>query len=295
MKICRRCREKKADVILSSAYFCESCFVEYFERQVQRAINGEKLGKKMFFKDDSILVGISGGKDSMVLWNVLSDLGYDTTGLHIDLGIEGYSEVSRKKVEDFSVLKNLDLIIIDLKKKYGKDLQDLEVRDPCSACGLVKRYLMNRVAHEEGFTVLSTGHTLDDECATLFGNITRWNMELLRRQYPLLESTHPRLVRKVKPLFRVTDEETEMYAKIKRVDFVREKCPFARGATSISYKKVLNELERRHPGLKKAFYFGFLKNRELFGEEKVDLIECESCGMPTVNVGRCAFCKILER
>ncbi|MDF2957499.1 MAG: tRNA-lysidine synthase TilS/MesJ [Candidatus Alkanophagales archaeon MCA70_species_1] len=296
MKTCKRCRKKRADVVLSGVRFCSSCFIEYFEKQVQRAINGEKLGVQMFSKDDRILVAVSGGKDSMSLWNVLNDLGYETCGFHIDLGIDEYSEASRRVVENFAASKNLDLIVVDLRKEYGRSLFELAARDACSACGLVKRYLMNKVAHEENFSVLATGHTLDDECATLLGNLTRWNLEFLRRQHPVLESTHPKLVRKVKPLFRVTDEETAAYARIKQLNYVREKCPLARGATSLSYKNALNELERRHPGLKKAFYLGFLRNKALFGsDEGFELKECEACGMPTANVGRCAFCKLLER
>jgi len=296
MKVCKRCRKKEADVILSAVRFCDSCFIEYFERQVQRAIDGEKLGVRMFSRDVRILMAVSGGKDSMTLWNVLDDLGYETCGLHIDLGIDEYSEASRAVVESFAASKNLDLIVVDLRKEFGKSLMELAVRDACSACGLVKRYLMNKVAYEEGFSVLATGHTLDDECATLLGNLTRWNLEFLQRQHPILESTHPKLVRKVKPLFRISDEETAVYARIKQLDFVREKCPLASGATSLSYKKALNELERRHPGLKKAFYLGFLKNKALFGEQEgFELKECEACGMPTANVGLCAFCKLLER
>jgi len=296
MKICKRCREKEADVVLSTVCFCKPCFIEYFERQVQRAIDGEKLGAEMFSRDSRILMAVSGGKDSMALWNVLNDLGYETCGLHIDLNIDEYSEVSRRVVESFAASKNLDLIVVDLRKEYGKSLMELAMRGACSACGLVKRYLMNKVAYEKGFSVLATGHTLDDECVTLLGNLTRWNLEFLQRQHPILESTHPKLVRKVKPLFRISDEETAAYAKIKRLEFVREKCPLASGATSLSYKKVLNELEQRHPSLKKAFYLGFLKNKSLFGkEENFELKTCESCGMPTTNVGLCAFCKLLGR
>ena len=48
-------------------------------------------------------------------------------------------------------------------------VQQATRRPTCSACGLSKRYLMNRAALEHGYPVVATGHNLDDEAATLFG------------------------------------------------------------------------------------------------------------------------------
>src|SRR5204862_295212 len=82
---CTRCRAK-AEVQLRAhnSAFCRPCYLFYFRRQVERAIAGER----MFAPAERLLVAVSGGKDSLALWDVLAGLGYDTTGLYLGLGID---------------------------------------------------------------------------------------------------------------------------------------------------------------------------------------------------------------
>src|SRR5206468_1251975 len=89
-------------------------------------------------------------------------------------------------------------------------------RPTCSACGLSKRYLMNRAAVDHGYPVIATGHILDDEAAVLFGDVLRWQMDPLSRQSPALASTHPKLARRVKPLYRLSERETPASCKLGR-------------------------------------------------------------------------------
>ena len=169
-------------------------------------------------------------------------------------------------------------------------------RPPCSGCGLSKRYLMNRVALDHGLPVVATGHNLDDEAATLFGSVMHWRTEALPRQSPALASTHPKLVRRVKPLYRLSERETAAYAFLRRIDYIVEECPFAAGATSIAHKEVLNRMEDASPGAKHNFLFGFLdKARAAFERlEDVSLQECARCGQVTTSTV-CAFCKLADQ
>jgi uncharacterized protein (TIGR00269 family) len=169
-------------------------------------------------------------------------------------------------------------------------------RPPCSGCGLSKRYLMNRVALDEGMPVVATGHNLDDEAATLFGSVMHWRTEALPRQSPALASTHPKLVRRVKPLYRLSERETAAFAFLRRIDYIVEECPFAVGATSIAHKEVLNRMEDAAPGAKHNFLFGFLdKARPAFERaETVVLQECARCGQVTTGT-LCAFCKLSDQ
>src|SRR5437870_7143121 len=102
---------------------------------------------------------------------------------------------------------------------------------------------MNRVDLERGFPVVATGHNLDDEAATLFGSVMHWQTDALPRQSPALAATHPKLVRRVKPLYRLSERETAAYAFLRRIDYIVEECPFAAGATSIAHKEILSRME----------------------------------------------------
>ena len=70
---------------------------------------------------------------------------------------------------------------------------------------------MNQIAHDKGYHVLATGHNLDDEAATLFGNTLNWTVDLLKRQSPLLPAM-PGFARKVKPFCRIYERESAAYA-----------------------------------------------------------------------------------
>src|ERR1043166_1054119 len=102
---------------------------------------------------------------------------------------------------------------------------------------------MNKAALDEGMPVVATGHNLDDEAATLFGSVMHWQMDALPRQSPALPSTHPKLVRRVKPLYRLSERETAAFAFLRRIDYIVEECPFAVGATSIAHKEILTRME----------------------------------------------------
>jgi uncharacterized protein (TIGR00269 family) len=275
--------------------FCSDDFVEFFRNQVREAIRKHR----MLARDERVLVAVSGGKDSLALWDVLLGDGYQAAGLYLDLGIFDYSVESRARCEAFAASRGAALLVVTVADEVGGPvpvIKDVTRRPPCSGCGLSKRYLMNRAALEHGFPVVATGHNLDDEAATLFGSVMHWQTDALPRQSPALPSTHPKLVRRVKPLYRLSERETAAYAFLRKIDYIVEECPFAKGATSIAHKEILNRMEEASPGAKHNFLFGFLdKARAAFERsESVVLNECARCGQVTTGT-LCAFCKLADQ
>jgi len=293
---CQKCKgQASVEVRRHNAAFCNEHFIEFFDRQVERAIEGGA----MFTRDDRVLVVVSGGKDSLALWDVLRRLGYRTAGLHINLGIGEYSDESQRKAEAYAAGAGVELLIADIPSDYGMSVEEFARatgRASCSACGLSKRYLFNKVALEEGFSVVATGHNLDDEAAVLLGNLLHWQAESLVRQAPVLPATHPHLVKKVKPFYRIAERETAAYAIIRGIDYIVEECPNSLGAKSLLYKEALNLLEQAVPGTKQSLYWGFLeRGRPLVRPmETPALRSCQYCEQPT-TAEVCAFCRMTER
>ncbi len=293
---CIKCQEKAViELRRHNSAFCRDHYLEFFRNQVARSIRRHR----MFTHEDRLLLAVSGGKDSLALWDVLLAQGYRAAGLHVDLGIGDYSKRSRRATEAFARERGTDLIVVELEAEYGMGVPRLSRalrRAPCSGCGLSKRYIFNRIAREQGFDVLVTGHNLDDEAATLTGNVLHWQVGYLARQSPVLESTHPRLVKKVKPLYTLAERETASYAFLRGIEFVEEECPYAKGASSILYKEALNHIEAESPGSKQQFVDGFLQRMRplMQREETVELRECARCGEPT-TAEVCAFCRTWER
>ncbi len=293
---CRKCGDAAVlELRRHNTAFCANDFVEFFRNQVREAIRKHR----MFTRDEAVLVAVSGGKDSLALWDVLIEDGYRTTGLYLDLGIFDYSVESKSRCEAFAAARSVPLIVTRVAEEVGAPVPEIKriVRRPaCSACGLSKRYLTNRAALEHGMPVVATGHNLDDEAATLFGSVLHWQTDALPRQSPALPSSHPKLVRRVKPLYRLSERETAAYAFIRKIDYIVEECPFAKGATSIMHKEILSRLEEESPGAKHNFLFGFLdKARAAFERaDGVPLNECARCGQVTTGTV-CAFCKLADQ
>ncbi len=294
-----KCRKCGGTAVLElrrhNAAFCAPDFIDFFRRQVGEAVRRHG----MLTREEPALVAVSGGKDSLALWDVLLQDGYSTTGLYLDLGIFDYSKESRAKCEAFAAQRAAPLLVVSVEQDLGAAIPEVQAatrRPTCSACGLSKRYLMNKAALEHGFAVVATGHNLDDEAATLFGSILHWQTEPLARQSPALPSTHPKLVRRVKPLYRLSERETAAYAFLRRIDYIVEECPFAKGATSLMHKEILNRLEDVSPGAKHNFLFGFLeKGRPAFERAaNVTLNECVRCGQVTTGT-LCGFCKLADQ
>jgi uncharacterized protein (TIGR00269 family) len=302
---CKVCREHAVvDVRRHNAGFCQDHFIEHIRGQVVKAIKDFD----MFTESDRLLVAVSGGKDSLAIWDILLDLGYDAIGFYLDLGIGGYSTRSKEASVAFAEKKDAKLIVRSLEQEHGftvPELSRLTGRVPCSGCGLNKRYEFNRAALEEGFDILVTGHNLDDEVATLFGNVLHWNTDMLGRQAPVLHerilssdgADRVALVKKVKPLVRIAERESAAYAVLRGIDYIIEECPMVEGNTQHRYKEAITLIEESSPGTKSQMYFGFLKKAaDRFKEEEgaVELVPCVGCGAPTVAYDRpeprCSFC-----
>ncbi len=278
--------------------------------QVERAIQTYQ----MFSYQERVLIAVSGGKDSLSLWDILNRLGYQADGLYIGLGIDskeldgiGYSQSSLRMAEQFSRQYKLKLHVVEVAAKYGETIPQIAARTnrgkykPCSVCGLAKRYIMNQVALESGYPVLATGHNLDDEAAILFGNTLNWLSGHLVRQWPVLEANQAGMVRKVKPLCRTYEREMAAYAVLQGIEYVYEECPHAVGSATIYYKEILNKMEFDRPGAKLNFYLTFLqaKKNGLFtpaaDPELTNLHSCPNCGQPTTAPGICAFCRMVGK
>jgi uncharacterized protein (TIGR00269 family) len=293
---CRTCGGRASiELRRHNAAFCAGDFLTFFRKQVAEAIRKYR----MFTRDEPVLVAVSGGKDSLALWDVLIEDGYRTAGVYLDLGIYEYSVESRAKCEAFAAARSVPLIVSAVAEEVGAPvpiIQKLTRRPPCSGCGLSKRYLLNKAALHHGYPVVATGHNLDDEAATLFGSVMHWQTDALPRQTPALASTHPQLARRVKPLYRLSERETAAYAFLRRIDYIVDECPFAHGATSIRHKEMLNRMEDASPGAKHNFLFGFLdRARPAFERaEAAVLRECVRCGQVTTSEV-CAFCRLTEQ
>ncbi len=303
---CARCEQPPViEEPRHRAAWCGPHFLDHVRDQIRKAIDhghGLASGERMFSYADRLLVAVSGGKDSLALWDVLLSLGYEVDGLYVGLGIGGYSSRSQRVCEGFAEQRGAHLHVVDLAETYGYTTPSgasASGRSTCGVCGLSKRYVFNRVAVEQGYDVLLTGHNLDDEAATLLGNLLRWHDDFLARQGPVLPGEPGLQARKCKPVYRLSEREMAAYCVVRGIDYVVEECPLVEGNSGHELKAAMDLLEAGSPGVKAQLLFGFLDRQARIApdegrDEDVEVVACRDCGMPTVTE-TCAFCRQRSR
>jgi len=293
---CRVCG-KQANIRLPqyNTALCKDDFIGFFEKRVLATIN--KYG--LMGAEDKTLVAISGGKDSLSLWHLLGRLGIPADGIYIDLGIKDYSAISFDKARSAADMLRRKLYSFSISDAFAKGIKDLSAimkRPACSLCGMIKRYVMNRACIEHGYSVLATGHNLDDEASALLGNLLHWKEEYLWKKGVALEAEGGHLAKKVKPLFLCSEKETAAYAVMSGIDYVYDECPYSKGAKTLTYKALLNRVEEGSPATKLAFMKGYLKRtrQDEADGEKGQKSLCSGCGYPSFGE-ECTFCRLVDR
>jgi len=94
---------------------CREDFLSFVLNRVQSTIERYKI----FAPGERIMVAVSGGKDSLALFDILQRLGYPVEGFHIDLGIDGFSQRARETVKVFFAEREAPLYLYSLNEDIG--------------------------------------------------------------------------------------------------------------------------------------------------------------------------------
>lgn len=298
--VCKNCRQKPVIKLPNSdVSLCKHHFNEYFEKKVRRTIREYNL----IDKKDKIAIAVSGGKDSLPLLILLSKLLKERRteffGIILD---EGARKEDIKLTEKFCKKYKIELKKFTYKKEFGFTIFDIVEKlktTPCSSCGILRRYLLNKKARELGATKLVTGHNLDDEAQNILMNQFKANPVLSSRLGPLTGVKDNSLfIRRAKPLYFISEFETEIYAKINNIVPKRKICPFRCGAFRSSVRKFLDDFDKKYPGTKQAVVQSFIKILPIlkkdFPQEKIKICKLckEPCSQPD-NI--CKACKIVKK
>jgi len=268
-------------------------------RRIFRTVERYKLVEK----NDKVFVALSGGKDSLAALIALKkfkegkNLDFELIGFHINLGTIG-SEKIQEIVEKQCESAGIKLIVFDLKKE-GINLSEIaksKRRAVCSVCGVIKRYLMNKIPRELGATKLATGHHGDDILVFFMKNVLGMHFSWIGKFKPKVESNNPKLLIKIRPLFFVGRKENEEFVKNLGIPYVQEsfcvhfKDKFRLYERTNKWYDVFDNLESEIPGFKERLLNSIIKMSEYFESEE-ELNFCKICGEPT-NSEICAFCRL---
>ena len=281
---------------------CGRCFISWFESKVSATIKSYSL----ISKGQKVAVALSGGKDSSVLLALLAKLSrgqrvFSLAAIAVDEGIAGYREQTLAHAAELCSALGIELHTTAFKEAYGSTLDEL-VRSkkarPCSACGVLRRALLNKTSRELGFDVLATAHNADDEAQSLLMNTLRGSPELNARLGPVSGViAHSAFVRRIKPLYFLTNKEIRAYALLNGISPPFGECPYSEGSLRAAIRDWLDCQESVRPGLKRALIAGHLRGlAELRAAVRTkELAACSSCGQAAGRAGMCAVCALLAR
>jgi tRNA 2-thiocytidine biosynthesis protein TtcA len=203
---------------------------------------------------DRVMVGLSGGKDSWALIQILdvlrkrAPITFSIVAVNVDSGYEGYqhkqvADACRERGWEFySEHTNIGAVIDD---KLESD------ETPCSLCARLRRGVLYRLAKETGATKIALGHHLDDFVETVLLNL--FFAGALKAMPARLTSDNGAHV-VIRPLVYVTEAEARAYCKESELPIIGCCCP-ACGDLSLQrqrVKRLITELEREHPAVKSS-------------------------------------------
>ncbi|KKN23918.1 hypothetical protein LCGC14_0900160 [marine sediment metagenome] len=309
---CSRCNNI---IVIQRRYSGENLCPECFQKNIEKNIYKTISKYKMLNPRDKIVVGLSGGKDSISLLynlNLIQNRKFHSEpiiALTIDEGIKEYRENSINKAKNFCKTYDIEHKIISFKEKMGISLDKIinikrgasNSKYACNYCAVIRRRLLNDCAKELGGTVLAMGHNLTDLAETYLMNILYKRHNLIARQYlfkPENSKIHKFFVRKVMPLLRIPEEEIFLYANIKKFDYYPSHCPY-REKDPIIRKRVLNfiqEFKKYSPEIEFNLLNGFLELSQILYNQnlKTQYNNCEVCGYPCGNGKICNYCSYLK-
>jgi uncharacterized protein (TIGR00269 family) len=251
----------------------------------------------MFEWDSRIAVGVSGGKDSLVLLHLLNEIESnrpkaELIAVCIDEGVTGYRDEALSLAEFNCKKLGIEMHTLSFKELFDKTMDDIAIKErelgACSFCGVLRRRALNEAAMRVDADRLATGHNLDDMAQSVLLNILRGDTVRLNNLNPGGQMFGD-YIRRVKPLCEVPERETSYYAYVSKIEFQNIPCPYADEAMRTDIRTFLNQMEFKRPGSKFIVYQTGLKIRGK--SEPIETNSCMICGVSTPRV-ICRTCEL---
>ena len=331
---CDRCDQSAVmHAAYSGQHLCDTHFIQTVEKRVRRRIREDNLVPEDATPADPTrwIIGLSGGKDSVVLTQVLQetfaeDPRIELVALSIHEGIEGYRDRSLAACETLTDTLDIRHETVSYAEELGVEMDDVVADDPenmaaCAYCGVFRRDLLETHAERLDADLMLTGHNLDDEAETALMNVLEGDTQQMARHFdasigplddggdeagppaadrPATERTRHRQdhhVPRAKPLRDVPEKEVALYAQLRELPMHHAECPHADESFRGEIQDLLLKLEENHPGTRHSIMAGYEELAAMaagvYGDDDVEVDACERCGAPTAR-GVCRKCGLLD-
>lgn len=238
--------------------------INSFTGQVRRCVDDYN----MIEAGDAIAVGISGGKDSLILLAAMEWLRryypkpFTLLGITIDAGFPGmdYTPVSdwcRELGVPYTVLKtDIREIVFDIRQEPN----------PCSLCSKLRKGALNNAALANGCNKVALGHHYDDVINTFFMSLIFEGRLSTFQPVTFLDRSG---VTQIRPLLYAPEARIRGLAKTMELPVVTSTCPMDTDSKRREIQQLVTDLQKQYPEVKKKA-FGAIQRLPLPGWERED-------------------------
>ncbi|MCF7916439.1 MAG: hypothetical protein K9L61_01515 [Candidatus Omnitrophica bacterium] len=219
-------------------------------KQMGRAI----YDYKMLTEGDHILVAVSGGADSLSLLKLFLmrqrrvPYQFKITACFVDTN---FVQIAKKVVVDYFKDNDLDYQI----KKLELNNKDRN----CFWCSWSRRKILFKVARQLNCNKIAFGHNLDDITETILMNMFFFGQ--ISSAPPALDMFSGQ-IKLIRPLAYLKKEDILDFAKLISIPYTKYNCPYGAGNRREKVKKIINDLERNCPQIKKNIFRSLKKIRK---------------------------------
>ena len=224
------------------------------ETKIAKKVTRAIVEHKLIEDGDRVMVGLSGGKDSWALIQILdvlrqrAPIAFSLVAVNIDSGYDGYEH---DKLTAACAERGWELHVEHTT--IGETIEDIldDSATPCSLCARLRRGALYRLADAVGATKIALGHHADDFIETLLLNV--FFQGSIKAMPARLVSDNGRHV-VIRPLAYVLESEARQYAKASNLPIIGCCCP-ACGDLSLQrqrMKRLVAQLEVEHPDIKSS-------------------------------------------
>ena len=201
---------------------------------------------------DKIAVGVSGGKDSLVLLVLLAGLKkyfnkpFELEAITIDMGLgmdySGIQALCDRLEVPYTVVKTeIGPIIFDHRKE----------KNPCSMCSKMRRGALNQAILDKGFNVLALGHHYDDAVETFMMSLIYEGRISCFQPVTNLDRTG---VIQIRPMLYIHEKTVDNFAQRMELPVLENRCPVDKYTKREEIKQLVYDLSATYPDLRERIF-----------------------------------------